>query len=293
MKIDKPFSFDIGNLKILITLCGGFFNLTNPDDIIHAHANYELHFVIKGTCFIRTDAKTYILCENDVCLIPPGIIHSCIAGSEDSVKSSLSFSLKKTNRVCAEDFFTVFTDLFAPLSEPLIFKERTQSIYYLRRIISDIYIDNIFSNQKSESLLSIIFIDLAQEASEAKNYNMKACNNINSKIDNDIRPALIEDYMNFNYMKKITLEDLSRVLHTGQKQTNRIIKKHFNMSFIEYLIRLRINAAKRLLSTTDLMSKDIAQAVGYEAYNGFYYMFKSKTGMTPEMYREKKKSELS
>lgn len=48
----------------------------------------------------------------------------------------------------------------------------------------------------------------------------------------------------------------------------------------------RIRRAKELLQNTDLMIREVAIKVGYEAAQSFTRLFKKLTGMTPQGYRE-------
>ena len=98
---------------------------------------------------------------------------------------------------------------------------------------------------------------------------------------------LIEEYFNEFYMKKINLKKLSKRLFLSEKQTERIIKKSFGVSFREKLSKIRIANAKKMLAETGLEIRDIAEACGYSSYNGFYLAFREKTKMTPNEYRRK------
>ena len=55
----------------------------------------------------------------------------------------------------------------------------------------------------------------------------------------------------------------------------------------EYLANLRIERAKDLLRNTNMLIKEISNAIGYEDDGSFTRRFKKHTGMTPGQYREK------
>lgn len=54
----------------------------------------------------------------------------------------------------------------------------------------------------------------------------------------------------------------------------------------DYINEVRIEYAKKLLTTTEQTVTDIIQAVGYENTKYFFVLFKRATGMTPLQYRE-------
>ena len=68
---------------------------------------------------------------------------------------------------------------------------------------------------------------------------------------------------------------------------------HFSMifsqtagrSFINYLTALRLEKAKELLSTTDMLLSAIAMEIGYNEPNYFSHVFRKNVGMTPKEYR--------
>ncbi len=63
-------------------------------------------------------------------------------------------------------------------------------------------------------------------------------------------------------------------------------KEAVGMSPSEYLLRLRMEKAKALLSKTELSIKDICAQVGYYDASGFIRRFKKYMGVTPVQYRQ-------
>ena len=58
------------------------------------------------------------------------------------------------------------------------------------------------------------------------------------------------------------------------------------MSFVEYLSDYRIDRAKELLASSDMLTYEVAEAVGYPDARYFASLFKKRTGMTPSDYRK-------
>lgn len=57
------------------------------------------------------------------------------------------------------------------------------------------------------------------------------------------------------------------------------------MNFIEYLTKVRINEAKKLLSTTDLSIKEVSSQVGYQDSSYFGRVFKNVEGVPPSKFK--------
>jgi two-component system response regulator YesN len=58
------------------------------------------------------------------------------------------------------------------------------------------------------------------------------------------------------------------------------------LSFNKYLNQLRINKAKELMKDPTLRIKEIAYMVGYENARYFIRVFRSFTGLSPNIYKE-------
>jgi len=63
-------------------------------------------------------------------------------------------------------------------------------------------------------------------------------------------------------------------------------KEQMSMSPSDYLLLLRMEKAKALLTETDLSVKDICVAVGYYDASGFIRRFRKHMDMTPAQYRK-------
>lgn len=106
------------------------------------------------------------------------------------------------------------------------------------------------------------------------------------KSDSGSARALIS-YIDTNYNRNISLEELSAKFCFSMKHTAALVKKHTGKSFTDYLADLRMETAFALLLKTEMKVKEIAAYVGYEDPQYFHRVFKQKTGQTPAQYREK------
>lgn len=85
----------------------------------------------------------------------------------------------------------------------------------------------------------------------------------------------------------LSLKHLSDRFNMNGKNVSQIFKDAFSENFVDFLLKLRIEKAKRLLTQTNLAQQDIAQQVGYSNSITFGRMFKRMVGMTPGDYRKK------
>lgn len=93
-------------------------------------------------------------------------------------------------------------------------------------------------------------------------------------------------FISENYMKAITLEDVSNEIGFNPTYFSTMFKKETNMNFTEYIKMVRINESKNLLLNTMMSVEDISYAVGYGDVKHFSKLFKKITGVTPTEFRK-------
>ncbi len=97
----------------------------------------------------------------------------------------------------------------------------------------------------------------------------------------------LEIYLDQHYMEPISLQRISADLHMGTTKLCALAKKFSNGKTMTQLISLRrINAAKKLLISSNCPISDVAGAVGFSDYNYFTRVFKANTGMSPRAFRK-------
>lgn len=95
----------------------------------------------------------------------------------------------------------------------------------------------------------------------------------------------INAYITQNYMYPIHLSDLAGHVHLSYHYLSRILKHAYGETFNDYLNRIRIEAAQKLLCSTDRELRDIAESVGFSDQSYFGKIFKKYTSCSPRIYR--------
>lgn len=83
------------------------------------------------------------------------------------------------------------------------------------------------------------------------------------------------------------IDEMAAELKMSRSGFQHLYKRMFGVSIMTDVIRGRIDRAKRLLSSTNLTIKEIAERCGYESEYNFMKQFKTKTGQTPTEYRKR------
>jgi AraC-like DNA-binding protein len=94
-------------------------------------------------------------------------------------------------------------------------------------------------------------------------------------------------YLNANYNKKVSLQEISKFCYCSASYVSHIFKNKNGKTIKGYTNLLRINKAKKLLVSTNLPVKEIAYLVGFEDSNYFTNIFRLEYGESPIKYRKR------
>ncbi len=95
----------------------------------------------------------------------------------------------------------------------------------------------------------------------------------------------IAQYIELHLTEPVSLTELSERFGYTPSYINRIFKKEFGTSPLQYLTDLRISRAKEiLLKNPDINIKSVAMSVGFEDARYFSRVFKNETGLTPSAW---------
>ena len=102
----------------------------------------------------------------------------------------------------------------------------------------------------------------------------KACNWIDNHLGDDF-----------------TYQDVAEFVHLSPRHFRRRFSSEMGETFTDYVLRVRMEGAMRLLEEGEIMPEDVSQAVGYRDDKYFQQLFKKYTGCTVREYRQKKQEE--
>ena len=103
--------------------------------------------------------------------------------------------------------------------------------------------------------------------------------------DDAIRKA--QEFIEKNYQEKITVEQLTTLLSLSRRNFERRFKKATSNTVVEYIQRVKIEAAKKGLETSRKNVNELMYDVGYNDTKAFRTVFKRITGKSPIDYRNK------
>ena len=112
------------------------------------------------------------------------------------------------------------------------------------------------------------------------------------KDHSDAQIAELQDYIEENYAGTLRVEQLAERIATSGRNLVRRFKKATHNTPIEYIQRVRIEAAKRALESTSKHVHEVMYDCGYNDDKTFRTIFKRYAGITPLEYRSKYNREM-
>ena len=105
------------------------------------------------------------------------------------------------------------------------------------------------------------------------------------KDHTDMEIKKVQDYIENNIAEKMTVDELAAIAATGRRSFERRFRIATNNSVLEYIQRIKIEAAKRQFESSRKNINEVMYNVGYTDTKAFRDLFKKITGLTPIEYR--------
>ena len=100
----------------------------------------------------------------------------------------------------------------------------------------------------------------------------------------------VVQYICSNYNRELRLEQLATIFGYNSAYLGKVFHQYTGENFNNYLDRIRITEAKRLLSMDGYKVYEVAEMVGYTNINYFHNKFKKYVGVSPLSYKRQSKN---
>lgn len=107
------------------------------------------------------------------------------------------------------------------------------------------------------------------------------------KVHDDTEIKQAQEHIENNFQDKITVNELADKYNIGRRTFERRFKKATHNSVVEYMQRVKIEAAKKQLEVGRSTVNEVMFDIGYTDIKAFRDVFKKITGMSPIDYRMK------
>jgi transcriptional regulator GlxA family with amidase domain len=96
-----------------------------------------------------------------------------------------------------------------------------------------------------------------------------------------------QEFIESNFHERITVDQLADMLAIGRRNLERRFKKATSNTVVEYIQRVKMEAAKMNLESSRENVNEVMYKVGYTDTKAFRNTFKRITGLSPVQYRSK------
>jgi len=252
------------------------------------HDHYELVYMKRGEAVFRIEDAQVRLLPNNIVIIKPNRKHELLVQSKEGCEFVVfSFMIldngdQMISRISMEDFIDFME---GEKSEPcLLLKvgQRNEVIQLLNKIISE----KNSREPDAEFMLRLLVLEVFVQLSRALRIEWE--NSMKGKS-----PKLRElvkistNYISTNYENDLKLADIANFVYLSPSYFTKVFRQEVRTSPINYLLKVRIDKSKEMLSTTDMNIGEVSSAVGFSSHQRFNEIFKKNTGMTPSEYRKR------
>lgn len=238
----------------------------------HTHPAYSfVLFFTEEQCIIPVEVKVSQNHYLAVAMSPD------IAHEEEEKDAFTRYIAIFISREFYEKIYSIYTDIVPTKYFWKQFLINQDIMIYIKKFMDEYENKKVGYNQMLESLSTIITHQLIRSVLK-----------INTPKDILIDKFEIEkviEYMNQNFVEKLTVGRLSKLVNMSESHFIRIFKKETKLSPIEYLIKLRIDKSKKLLRDSAKSITEIALQCGFNSSSHFSTCFVRQIGNTPKEYQ--------
>lgn len=242
----------------------------------HFHQNPEIIYILEGEAEMQMESEHYEMKKGDILLINANKRHSIKAGKEDLLFADFYINFSMLAEILGTNQILLWCNTVIDKNEA--YKQlrdvlnRILNRYYEREKEGALYLNSIY--YEAVYLLTSYFIVKADDSRLKDN-----------DTPDSSRIFEIQNYVQANYQKQLSLNDLAKQLYLSNAYLSKYIKKRFGLSFLEYVNNIRLFHALDELLYTDKKITRIAMDNGFPTTAAFNKAFKDVYHVTPSVYR--------
>lgn len=249
---------------------------------MHSHSNnsYEIHYISYGNGTLFCNKNSYELTPGTLYVTGPKVEHEQVSVKDDPMTEYCIYLKVQTDTKLARG--TVVEKFL----NNIFWFGTGDTIYHelMKQIITELEHRPLGYELLLKSLLQQVIIYLSRKYQDSDELSDANAGSANASMVNDLTYLIIEEAFLYDY-KDVTLKSLSEQIGLGMRQTERLLKLHYNKTFQQKKTEARMSAASSLLRDTNNSISNIAFSLGYSSVEHFSNAFKKNYGCTPSAYR--------
>ncbi|MDD6308503.1 MAG: AraC family transcriptional regulator [Clostridia bacterium] len=250
----------------------------------HFHDFYELYFYLGDSMTYFIDSKAYSIEKYDIVFIDKGVFHR--TNYKKGTKERILILFHPMFFSCLSDI-SPMAKILNQLAETPVIRLNASAIEQTKNTLFHLY--NAYQNPDFGDFTHQII--LANLLLYLKQYIDTTAQLPNPEIlygNRQIVPEVVA-YLNQNYNRSISLEELSSKFFVDKYYLCHVFKKITGVTIITFINNKRLRESQKLLKWSDLPVAAICARTGFQSQNHFNNLFKSTFGQTPSDYRKEQK----
>lgn len=154
----------------------------------------------------------------------------------------------------------------------------------IRTIMDIMRIGEAFCQEEAEALMTALLMEIARTNGEG---TLGYARNTGGGVQRGNLIFRVLDYISDHYSEPLKVGDIAKWAHISETHFRRVFLSYMNMSPLEYINLVRIQAACEYLKKTDEPVAIIAAKCGFTVSSTFNRNFQHITGVTPAQWRKR------
>lgn len=264
-----------------------FFDYEHFNYPLHFHTEYEIIYIKEstGTRFIGNSIAKYE--AGDILLIGSNLPH--FMKSDDIYRSGdIDLRVKGTIIQFEKEFMYYAINQYPHFIKiKNLFQESQRGLYFARGHFQEL--QHLLEKIPLENGLNqlMLFLEILQKMAETENrQTISTTDFVNETIYDTARIDKVISYLNKNYTRHVSLEEIASFAAMNAAAFCRYFKSKTGKSFKNYVLDMRIGYACKLLLMEDISISQLSSECGFETISHFNKTFKKNTGYVPSQYRK-------
>lgn len=250
----------------------------------HAHASLEIGLCVSGAGWFYFGDKRYAVSPGDVFVVNNRELH--IAQSDERDPSAYIFLNFDPNLLRDEDARLLLPFAYRPERFDNRIASGSGTAMRLAPLVRAVHEELSAGRPGYETLAKSLLLQIAVEllrhfSGLVAEPEWQAAVHAFARA----RDALAE--VDRRFAEPLSLDDVAALLGVSPSRASRLFKEATGRSFKDYLLQLRLNEARRLLTSTTLGIADVCFESGFQSMATFYRAFRDASGSSPAEFRER------
>ena len=245
---------------------------------VHNHFTYEIQYIHQGSKRISTEEGSFDLNVDEFCFINKNVYHHATSEKMAQTAFNIEIGLPKSKDANTKDCESIL-ECLEGVGNTRVFKDK-----YVSALMSEYQKISeegfAYPHIHRGMLLISTFLRVIDIVAAESGVHIQGFGKFQRSRDFE-RKRMVEFHVEKYYYLSNGLRELAHRLYLSEKQTGVLVKKLMGESYKRLVTKERLKVANRLMRRGSSLI-EIARAVGYSSYNGFFVAYTKAFGITPE-----------